>query len=201
MDYREEKVLKGTKTAENLLRSFLNETHAAVKYEYYAKQAKKDGYVQIQNIFQETADNEKQHAKEFFRFLTNNGFNDTELAVEVPPIGITLADTLSNLKAAHAGEKAEMSDLYPGFRDVAREEGFEKIATAFQEISEVEENHEKRYAKLIDNIENDRVFKKDEVVRWKCLVCGYIAEGQEAPEECPSCHHPTGHFELFVETY
>lgn len=202
LDYKEEKSLKGSETAKNLMKAFLNETHAYTRYEYYAKQAKKDGYVQIQNIFQETADNEAQHAKQFYRFL-NAEFENDEMPVEMVPVGIALSDTLTNLKMALAGEKAEMSELYPEFSRIAKEEGYPKVAETFRVVASVEENHAARYEKLIENIENDRVFKKpgEDDLRWKCLVCGYIGEGEEAPEECPSCFHPQAHFEIFCANY
>lgn len=199
------KKLKGTQTEENLMISFMNETSATMRYNYYAKQAKKDGYVQIQNIFQETADNEEQHAKRFYRFLVEEGdIQDTKVEIDFAyPAAFHEEDggTLENLKASREGEHEEFLELYPKFADIADEEGFPEIAEAWREIAEVEDKHERRFAKLIENIENDRVFKKDEVVRWKCLNCGYISEGKEAPEECPACLHPQAHFELFKETY
>ena len=198
--FTEEKSLKGTQTADNLLRAFLNETHAAVRYEYYADQAKSDGYVQISDIFAETASDEKYHAKSFYRFLQEDFFEE-DLSVDAAPFSITLGDTLENLKAAARGEKTEMADLYPGFAKIAKEEGFDQVAYIFTEISEVEEAHHRRYSKLIENIEKGRVFKRDEVVEWKCNNCGYIHTGKEAPEECPACFHPRGYFELFVEAY
>ena len=200
MDYKESKDLKGTKTADNLMRAFLNESHAALRYEYYSKQAKKDGYVQIQNIFKETADNEKTHAKEFYKYL-NAQLMDEEMVVDIIPVPVMLEDTLSNLKTSLAGERAEMTDIYPEFSKIAEEEGFPKVAKTFKYVGKVEEAHANRFEKLIYNIENDKVFKKDEVVRWKCNNCGYVTEGIEAPEECPACKHPVDHFELFRETY
>ena len=202
MNYTEEKSLEGSQTAKNLMKAFLNETHAYTRYEYYAKQAKEDGYVQIQNIFQETADNEKVHAKLFYRFL-NAEFENGEMAVETVPVGIALDDTLTNLKMALAGEKAEMSEVYPGFADIAEEEGYPKVAESFRYVAEVEKNHAARYEKLIENIENDRVFKKPgkTELRWKCINCGYIHQGEEALEECPACFHPQSYFEIFVENY
>ncbi len=191
--------LKGSKTAVNLMKGFAGECQAATRYGYYAKQAKTDGYVQIQNIFEETARNEVQHAKRFFKFLAKDLQGEKiEITSDFP---VALAHTLENLKAAAAGENEEHTDLYPHFADVAEEEGFKDIAFVFREIAEVEEAHEKRFNKLIENIENDKVFKKDEVVLWKCNNCGYIHEGKEAPEKCPACDHPRAHFEVFKETY
>lgn len=197
--------LKGTKTAENLMISYMNETSATLRYEYYAKQAKKDGYVQIQNIFEETAMNEEQHAKRFFRFLTEDeDIQDTKVEINFAyPAAFHEEEggTLDNLKAAQQGEHEEFLELYPGFADTAEEEGFPEIAHAWRMIAKVEDKHERRFAKLIENIENDKVFRKDEVVRWKCNKCGYIHEGKEAINKCPACLHPQSYFEVFVETY
>ncbi len=193
------KSLKGTKTATNLMISFAGESQARMRYDYYASQAKKDGYVQIQNIFIETANNEKEHAKRFFKFLDVDLREEAvEITAEYP---VALGDTKLNLKEAAKGENEEHSVLYPKFADIAEEEGFEEIAYVFREIAEVEEKHEERFLKLLENIEKDRVFKRDEVVEWKCNNCGYIHEGKEAPETCPACDHPIDHFEIFKETY
>lgn len=191
--------LKGTKTANNLMAAFAGESQANMRYTYYAKQAKEEGYVQISMIFEETARNEKEHAKRFFKFLAEDFCKE---AVNVNwDYPVALEDTATNLAAAADGEHEEFAHMYPQFADIAEEEGFEEIAYVFREISEVEERHEIRYRKLLDNIKNDRVFKRDEVVLWKCNNCGYIHEGKEAPEVCPACDHPQGYFELFVETY
>ena len=193
------KSLKGTKTAENLMKSFAGESQARMRYDYYASQAKKDGYVQISNIFTETANNEKEHAKRFFKFLNEDLCGEgVEIHAEYP---VALAHTTVNLKAAAEGENEEHTKLYPEFADIAEEEGFPKIAYVFREIAEVEERHEKRFLKLLANIENDSVFKKEEVVEWKCNNCGYIHTGKSAPDICPACDHPIAHFEVFVETY
>lgn len=193
------KNLRGTRTAENLMKSFAGEGQARNRYSYYASQAKKDGYVQISNIFLETADNEKEHAKMFFKFLKEDLDGEAvEITASYP---VALGDTAANLLAAANGENEEACELYPEFARVAKEEGFDDIAHIFTEISEAEEKHERRYRKLLSNIENDRVFKRDEVVEWKCNNCGYIHTGKEAPEECPACEHPIDHFELFKETY
>ena len=191
--------LKGTKTAANLMQSFAGESQATMRYTYYAKEAKKEGYVQISNIFEETAMNEKAHAKRFFRFLNEDLCGDSvEIQAEYP---VTLADTITNLKSAAAGENEEHSQLYPEFAKIAEEEGFEEIAYVFREIAEAEERHERRFLKLIENIENNKVFEKDEEVEWKCNNCGYVHTGKSAPEMCPACDHPVGHFEVFKETY
>lgn len=191
-----EKSLKGTKTEKNLLAAFAGESQARMRYDYFASQAKKDGYVQMSMIFQETALNEKEHAKRFFKFLEGG-------AVEIQaayPAGV-IGTTLDNLEAAADGEKEEWGVLYPGFAETAQEEGFEEIATVFREIAEVEEYHERRYRKLAGNIKEGRVFKRDEVVKWKCNNCGYVHEGEEAPELCPACAHPQSYYELWVEAY
>lgn len=193
------KSLKGTKTAENLMKSFAGESQARMRYDYYASQAKKDGYVQISNIFTETAQNEKEHAKRFFKFLNEDLCEENVVITADYPVA--LGDTKINLKAAILGENEESSILYPEFARVAEEEGFNDIAYVFREIAEVEEKHELRFIKLLKNIENDRVFKKDEVVEWKCNNCGYIHTGKSAPNKCPACDHPIDHFEIFKETY
>ena len=191
--------LKGTQTAINLMKSFAGETQARTKYTYYASQAKKDGYVQISNIFIETAENEKEHAKRFLKFLNDDLAGETvEITADYP---ITYGDTIVNLKAAAAGENEEHTSLYIEFANIAEEEGFVKIADVFREVAEVEERHEKRFLKLLQNIENGQVFQKDEVVEWKCNNCGYIHTGKSAPEKCPACDHAQAHFEVFVETY
>ncbi|HHW67968.1 MAG TPA: rubrerythrin family protein [Epulopiscium sp.] len=195
------KSLKGTRTAENLLKSFAGESQARNRYTYYASVAKKEGYVQIANIFTETADNEKEHAKRFFKFLSADPeLNGTALQITAD-YPIALGNTLENLKAAASGENEEWSDLYPAFADVAAEEGFPEIAAVYRKIADAEKRHETRFNKLAANIENGTVFKKDEVVLWKCNNCGYIHEGTEAPKLCPACAHPQSYFEVFVETY
>jgi rubrerythrin len=195
------KSLKGTKTAENLLKAFAGESQARNRYTYYASQAKKEGYVQIQNFFLETADNEKEHAKRFLKFLKAdpdiNG-KAIEITASYPA---ALGDTKFNLKAAAEGENEEWSELYPAFADVADKEGFPEIAIIFRKIAEVEKHHEARYRKLLQNIENNTVFKKGEKIYWKCNNCGYIHEGLEAPELCPACQHPQGFFEVLAENY
>lgn len=193
------KSLKGTKTAENLMKAFAGESQARNRYTYYASIAKKEGYVQIQNIFLETADNEKEHAKRFFKFFNEDMQGE---AVEITasfPVG--MADTKANLLAAAEGENEEWEDLYPAFADVADEEGFPEIAEVFRKVADAEKRHETRYRKLLDNVKNNKVFKKDTEVEWKCNNCGYIHKGKEAVDLCPACAHPQAHFEVFVETY
>lgn len=193
------KSLKGTKTAENLMKAFAGESQARTRYTYYASAAKKEGYVQISNLFMETAENEKEHAKRFFKFL-NESLNGEMVEINAGyPVG--LGDTKANLLSAANGENEEWTDLYPEFANVAEAEGFQAVATAFRKIAEVEKHHEARYRKLLSNLENDTAFKKDKAVLWKCNNCGYIYEGTNAPEVCPACQHPQGYFEVFVETY
>ena len=194
--------LKGTKTAENLLKSFAGESQARNRYTYYASIADKEGYKQIRNIFIETADNEKEHAKRFYKFLLEGLKDELPTAFEIKAdYPVAQGNTLDNLKAAAAGENEEWEDLYPSFAKVAEEEGFSEIAAAFRMIASAEKRHETRYNKLVANIETGKVFKKDEKVLWKCGNCGYVHEGFEAPEKCPACVHPQAHFELFVENY
>ncbi|WP_425538383.1 rubrerythrin [Microaceticoccus formicicus] len=191
--------LKGTKTAKNLLASFAGESQANMRYTYYASQAKKDGYVQIQMIFEETARNEKEHAKRFYKFLRDDLEGEMiEIEAAYP---VNFADTASNLQAAVNGENEEHTELYPKFVDIAEEEGFKEIAHVFREIAEVEERHEIRFQKLLDNIKAGRVFEREETVEWKCNNCGYIHKGKSAPNLCPACAHPQDHFEIFKETY
>ncbi|APM39250.1 rubrerythrin [Clostridium kluyveri] len=191
--------LKGTRTAENLMKAFAGESQARNRYTYYASIAKKEGYVQISNIFLETAENEKEHAKRFFKFLNNDlQGQSVEINASYP---VSLGDTKTVLKSAAAGENEEWSQLYPAFADVADEEGFRAIAVVFRKIAEVEKHHEERYLELLKNVENGTVFKKDEVVKWKCANCGYIHEGSSAPEVCPACAHPQAYFEIFTEKY
>lgn len=192
--------LKGSKTAENLLKSFAGECQARTRYTYYSSIAKKEGYVQISNIFLETAEQEKEHAKKFYKFLKDD-FVDEAIEINASyPVSFH-SETMKNLKAAADGENEEWSVDYPNFAKIAREEGFMEIAFAFDKISEVEKRHERRYRKLLKNIEDGTVFKKSEQVLWKCNNCGYIYEGFEAPELCPACQHPQGYFEVFVENY
>jgi rubrerythrin len=188
--------LKGTKTEKNLLAAFAGESQARNRYDYFASQARKDGYVQISNIFQETALNEKEHAKRLFKFLEGG-----EVEIQAAyPAGV-IGDTPANLKAAAAGENHEHTTMYPGFAETAADEGFGEIAGVFKAIAVAEKQHEKRYLDLLANIQAGRVFKRSEPVNWRCGNCGYIHHGKEAPEECPACAHPRAHFELLGENW
>ncbi|WIV13731.1 rubrerythrin [Proteiniborus sp. MB09-C3] len=194
--------LKGTKTAENLMKAFAGESQARNRYTYYASVADKEGFKQIRNIFIETADNEKEHAKRFYKFLLAGLKDELPATIDIEAtFPVAQGSTLDNLKAAASGENEEWADMYPAFANVAEKEGFKEIAVAFRAIATAEKAHEIRFNKLADNILNDRVFKKEEKVLWKCGNCGYVHEGQNAPEVCPACIHPQAHFELFVETY
>ena len=190
------KSIKSTQTEKNLLASFAGESQARNRYTYFASVAKKAGFEQIAAIFLETADNEKEHAKRFFKFLEGG---EVEIQVSYPA-GI-VGDTPQNLLASANGENEEWTKLYKDAEDTARAEGFDEIAVQFKEIAEVEEEHEKRFRKLLNNIENKKVFKKDETVKWKCRNCGYVHEGNEAPNECPACYHPQSYYELLCENY
>lgn len=193
------KNLKGTKTAENLMKAFAGESQARNRYSYYASVAKKENYVQISNIFLETAENEKEHAKRFYKFLVRD-LNEGKVSIEAT-FPVALGDTRLNLLAAAEGEMEEWAELYPSFAQVADEEGFPEIATVFRMISEVEKRHEARYRKLHANLVAGQVFKKTAVVEWRCSNCGYIHEGDTAPDMCPACAHPQGYFEVFEENY
>ena len=193
--------LKGTKTAENLLKSFAGESQARNRYTFYASIAKKEGYVQIQNIFTETAGNEKEHAERFFKFLANSDLNGDAVVINDAGYPVFLGDTKGNLLAAAAGENEEWTTLYPQFAKDAQEEGFSDIAFVYTKISEVEKKHEERYRKLAKNIEDGTVFTKNEKTLWKCTNCGYIFEGKGAPELCPACAHPKAYFEILAENY
>jgi rubrerythrin len=188
--------VKGAQTEKNLLKAFAGESQARTRYTFFASVAKKEGYEQIAQIFLETAENEKEHAKRFFSYL-EGGMVEIDAAY---PAGI-IGDTLTNLKQAAMGENEEHTKLYPMFADVAEKEGFKEIATLFRNVAKVEVEHEKRYLKLAQNIEKGEVFKKPTVVRWKCLNCGYVHEGPEAPEKCPTCLHPRAYFALKEENY
>ncbi len=190
------KSIKGTITEKNLLTAFAGESQARNRYTYFAGAARKEGFVQIADIFAETADQEKEHAKRFFKFLEGG---DVEI-VAAFPAGI-IGTTAANLEAAAGGEHHEWTDMYPGFARVAREEGFEAVALVFEAVSVAEKQHEKRYNDLLDNVKAGKVFKKDAPVRWRCRNCGYIHEGTEAPKACPACAHPQDHFEVLGENY
>jgi rubrerythrin len=188
--------LKGSKTEKNLLGSFAGESQARNRYTYFASQARKDGYIQIADIFEETANQEKEHAKRFFSFLTGG---EVEIAAAFPA-GV-VGTTLENLKAAAMGENHEHTVLYPGFAKIAKDEGFDEIARVWTAISVAEKQHEKRYRDLAANIEKGRVFKRDGKVVWRCKNCGYIHEGPEAPQNCPACGHPQSYQELLGENW
>ena len=188
--------LKGSQTEKNLLIAFAGESQARNRYTYFAAAARKEGLVQISHIFEETANQEKEHAKRFFKFLEGGEVEITESF----PAG-TIGTTLENLRAAAAGEEHEWTEMYPAFAATAREEGFEEIADAFEAISVAEKQHGKRYTDLADNLEAGRVFKRNGKVVWRCRNCGYLHEGDEAPDLCPACLHPQAHFELLGENW
>jgi rubrerythrin len=196
MELKKMKSLKGTQTEKNLLAAFAGESQARNRYTYFASEAKKAGYEQISAIFLETADNEKEHAKVFFKHLQGGMVEITAMY----PAGV-IGNTAENLKEAAEGEKAEWGTIYPDFATVAKKEGFPEVAQSFEQIAKVEAQHEKRYRTLIANIQNNQVFKKDKVVRWKCRNCGYIHEGVEPPAKCPACQHPQSYYELLAENY
>jgi rubrerythrin len=188
--------IKGSKTEQNLLKAFAGESQARNRYTFFASKARKEGFEQIAAIFEETAGNEKEHAEIFFKHLEGGPVEITATF----PAGV-IADTADNLLLAAEGELEEWGTLYPDFAAVAKAEGFDKVAESFTEISEVEEQHELRYRKLLANVEAGRVFKRDTTVKWHCRNCGYIHEGPEAPKVCPACQHPRAYYELWVEAY
>ena len=188
--------LKGSETEKNLLKAFAGESQARNRYTYFASVAKKEGYEQISAIFLETAENEKEHAKVFFKYLLGGKVEITSSY----PAG-KIGKTSENLLAAAEGEKEEWSILYPEFEKIARKEGFQDIAKSFKEIAEVEQQHEIRYKKLLDNIKKGKVFKKDKIIRWKCRNCGYVHEGKDAPKICYACKHPQAYYEVLEENY
>jgi rubrerythrin len=190
------KSVKGTRTEKNLLAAFAGESQARNRYTYFASAARKEGMEQIANIFMETAENEKEHAKVFFKYLEGG---DTQITATYPA-GM-IRDTKSNLQEAAAGENLEWTTLYADFAKVAKEEGFPDIANSFEQISKVEKFHESRYRKLINNIANNEVFKKKSPVKWHCANCGYVFEGPDAPKECPACKHPQAFYEVLAENY
>lgn len=188
--------IKGTRTEKNLLTAFAGESQARNRYTYYSGAARKEGYRQIAEIFEETANQEREHAKRMFKFLEGG---DVEITAAFPA-GV-IGTTLENLKAAAAGENHEWTDMYPEIARVAREEGFNDVAAAFDAISVAEKQHEKRYNDLAANIEAGAVFKREAPTTWRCLNCGYLHEGPEAPGICPACVHPQAHFELLGENW
>lgn len=191
--------LIGTKTSENLMKAFAGESQARNRYTYYASVAKKEDYIQIANIFTETAENEKEHAKRFYECFIDEMNGEIVNIQAIFPVA--LWDTKFNLLAAAEGEKEEWHELYPSFADVAEEEGFPNIACIFREIGEVERHHEARFRKLYTNLVSGEVFKKDKIVEWKCNNCGYVHKGKSAPSTCPACECSQGYFEVFIETY
>ncbi len=191
-----ENSIKGSQTEKNLLKAFAGESQAKNRYTFYSKQAKKEGFEQISALFAETALNEEAHAKVFFKFLEGGPLEITATY----PAG-TIGTTAENLKAAASGEHEEWEELYPSFAKTASDEGFPKVSVAFKLIATVEQHHEKRYLKLLDNLEKNRVFEKEEKVYWICRKCGYIHFGTKALQNCPACQHPVGYFEVLGENY
>ena len=187
---------KGSQTEKNLLAAFAGESQARNRYTFFASIAKKEGYEQIGAIFEETLGNEKEHAELFFKHL-KGGMAEITASY---PAGI-IGSTVDNLKAAAAGEKMEWGTLYPNFAEVAQQEGFPDVANTFRMIAKVEAYHERRYNKLVESIEQGKVFKKDQPIKWKCRNCGLVIEGAQAPEQCPTCAHPKAYFEVWVENY
>lgn len=191
---------KKSKTAENLMKAFAGESQARMRYTYYASVARKEGYRQIEEIFLETAENEKEHAKLFWKQLLKNGMNEEGININATyPVGY--GNTMQNLGYAADGENEEWTQLYSGFAKVAEEEGYPEVAQTFKKIGMVEKRHEERYRKLMDNVKNGTVFEKEGKVYWKCRNCGHIVEATQAPEICPVCDHPQAHFEVWVENY
>ncbi|MBE0521908.1 MAG: rubrerythrin family protein [Candidatus Methanoperedenaceae archaeon] len=188
--------LKGSKTEKNLLAAFAGESQARNRYTFFANVAKKEGYEQIRAIFEETAGNEKEHAEVFFKHLQGGDVETTATY----PAGV-IGKTADNLFAAAEGEKLEWGTLYPGFAKVAKDEGFPEISVSFTEIAEVEEFHERRYRKLLNNVREGKVFKKDKPVKWHCRNCGYIHEGTEVPKKCPACKHEQAYYEVLAENW
>ncbi len=190
--------LKGSQTEKNLLTAFAGESQARNRYTYYAGEARKAGYEYIAAIFLETADNEKEHAKVFFKHLTEHGSGQAEIIAGYP---FHEGDTLSNLEAAAAGENYEWTTMYQNFAEVADQEGFTDIARSFREIAKVEKFHEARYQALIGHLKDDSMFHREEPIRWHCRNCGYVVQGKDAPESCPSCKHPRAYYEPLAENY
>ena len=191
-----EKSIKGTRTEQNLLKSFAGESQARSRYTFFASVAKKEGYEQIAGVFMETAEQEKEHAKRIFKFLEGGMVEITASF----PAGV-IGTTAENLAAAAAGENEEWAELYPTFADIAEEEGFKQIAVVFRMIAKVEAEHEKRYRKLLQNVTENKVFEKDGVIYWQCRNCGYVHEGKSAPVTCPACAHPQAFFEPMKQNY
>ncbi len=191
-----EKSIKGTRTEQNLLKSFAGESQARSRYTFFASVAKKEGYEQIAGVFMETAEQEKEHAKRFFKFLEGGMVEITACY----PAGV-IGTTMENLAAAADGENEESADLYPAFADIAEAEGFKNIEVAFRMIAKVEAEHERRYRKLLANLTEGKVFEKDEAIFWQCRNCGFVIEGKKAPMKCPACEHPQAFFEPMKQNY
>jgi rubrerythrin len=191
-----EKSIKGTRTEQNLLKSFAGESQARSRYVFFASVAKKEGYEQISGVFSETAEQEKEHAERFFKFLEGGMVEITASF----PAGV-IGNTMENLAAAAAGEYEEWAELYPVFADIAEEEGFKNIAVAWRMIAKVEKEHERRYLKLLENMKEGKVFEKDEEIEWQCRNCGFIHKGKKAPGKCPACEHPQAYFEPMKQNY
>ncbi|MBW6516014.1 MAG: rubrerythrin family protein [Candidatus Cloacimonetes bacterium] len=192
---------KESKTASNLMKAFAGESQARMRYTYYASVAKKQGYLQIADIFLETAENEKEHAKLFLKQLIKNGVEGEPVEIIASYPAALSTETKNNLAYAAAGENEEWTDLYPTFAKIADEEGFKEVADTFRLVALVEKKHETRYRKLHQNVSNDKVFKKETQVQWICRNCGHIVDCPEAPEECPVCKHSRDYFQVFVENY
>ncbi|NPU83875.1 MAG: rubrerythrin family protein [Syntrophaceae bacterium] len=190
------KSLKGTRTEKNLLAAFAGESQARNRYTYFASAARKEGFEQIANIFLETAENEKEHAKVFFKHLEGG---DVEITAMYPAGAI--GNTKANLEASAAGENMEWTTLYQDFAKTAKEEGFPEVSRSFEQIAKVERFHEARYRKLINNVANGEVFKKKQSVKWHCINCGYVHEGEEPPKSCPACLHPQSYYEVLAENF
>jgi rubrerythrin len=190
------KSIKGSKSEQNLLKAFAGESQARNRYTYFSGVARKEGFEQIANIFQETADNEKEHAKVFFSHLEGG---DLEITASYPA-GM-VKDTKANLQAAAAGEKMEWTTLYPDFAKVARDEGYPEVARSFEQVAKAEKFHEERYNRLTANVANGEVFKRKTAVKWHCINCGYVVEGTEPPQVCPACRHPQSFYEVLAENY
>lgn len=192
---------KDSQTCKNLMKAFAGESQARTRYSYYASTAKKEGYLQISGFFLETAENEKEHAKIFYKSLMANGLNELNIELNQASYPVALADTAKNLKYAADGENEEWTSLYKGFADTAEEEGYSEIAKVFRQVSLVEKRHEARYRKLLENVQTGKVYEREGKVLWICKNCGHVLEAGKAPDKCPVCNHGQEYFELFVENY
>lgn len=192
---------KNSKTCENLMKAFAGECQARTRYTYYASVARKEGLMQISEFFLETAENEKEHAKLFMKRLIEHGMNEQVVTIHEAGYPVALADTAKNLQYAADGEKEEWGELYPTFAETAEKEGFKDVAATFRMIGKVEKHHEARYRKLLDNVKNKKVFKKEKKSFWICRNCGHIHEGESAPQKCPVCDHPQDYFQVWLENY